>query len=322
MTYNPPYTITSKILNLIDKISSEITKLEISNQNIITPKLRKTNQIKTIASSLQIEGNTLDEEKITAILDGKRVMATFKEIAEVNGAIKAYENIDKFDYKSIDDFLLAHKYMMNEVLNNAGNFRNSNVGVITSTGVSHLAPPPIQLPKLINDLFNWLKKTDENKLLISCIVHYEIEFIHPFSDGNGRIGRFWQNLILNSYNDIFRYIPIEELIKKYQKEYYKALEISDTNGSSDYFNEFILEIILESITNFESNQKSSQKSNQKILELIKQNNKITIDELSKITKLSTSGVKKIISKLKQENKLIRIGKKGGYWKIKESNETN
>jgi len=320
--YNPPYTITSKILNLIDKISSEITKLEISNQNIITPKLRKTNQIKTIASSLQIEGNTLDEEKITAILDGKRVMATFKEIAEVNGAIKAYENIDKFDYKSIDDFLLAHKYMMNEVLNNAGNFRNSNVGVITSTGVSHLAPPPIQVPKLINDLFNWLKKTDENKLLISCIVHYEIEFIHPFSDGNGRMGRFWQNLILNSYNDIFRYIPIEELIKKYQKEYYKALEISDTNGSSDYFNEFILEIILESITNFESNQKSSQKSNQKILELIKQNNKITIDELSKITKLSTSGVKKIISKLKQENKLIRIGKKGGYWKIKESNETN
>ena len=151
MSYKPPYTITSKILNLIDIISKEIAKIEIINKNFIAPKLRKTNQIKTIASSLQIEGNTLDEEKITAILEGKRVLATFKEIAEVNGAIKVYENIDNFNYKSLDDFLLAHKYLMGEVLKDAGSFRSSNVGVVTSSGVSHIAPPPIQVPTKTKD---------------------------------------------------------------------------------------------------------------------------------------------------------------------------
>jgi Fic family protein len=311
----PPFTITSKILNLIDAISKEIAKIEILNKDIIVPKLRKTNQIKTIAASLQIEGNTLDTQKITAILNGQKVLATFKELEEVNGAIKAYERMDNFNYKNLKDFLKAHKLMMGEVLTNAGAFRGSNVGVVGQDGVSHIAPPPIQVPNLMGNIFDWLGKTEDNLLLVSCITHFEIEFIHPFSDGNGRMGRFWQNLILNSYSEVFKYIPIEELMRKNQQDYYKALEVSDSEGNSDFFNEFMLEIVMQSVKDFKSDQKSNYKSDQKILGLIKQNNKITIDELAKEMHFSVSGVKKVISKLKAQNQLQRVGKKGGYWII-------
>ena len=314
--YTPPYQITTDILNLIEEISKNLTKIEILYKKSIIPKLRKTSRIKTITGSLQIEGNTLDEEKITAIIKGKKVLATFKEIEEVKGAIKAYENIDNFQYDNIEHFLKAHNLMMGEVLENSGRFRGSNVGIITSKDISHFAPPPTKVPDLMQNLFHWLKTTKENKLLVSCIVHYEIEFIHPFKDGNGRMGRLWQNVILNNYNPIFKYIPIENFIKKHQQDYYNALEKSDNQGSSTPFNEFMLGIVLTSIQAFQSNQKSSLKSNQKIISLIKKNREITIKKLSQKTGLSESGVKKILRKLKADGKIKRVGSnRSGFWKI-------
>ena len=194
-SYKPPYKITSKIVNLISKITEEITKLEYS-KNFITPKLRKVSRIKTLSGTLEIEGNYLGEEKITAILEGKRVLGTYQEVLEAQGAIEAYKNFDKYDPYSLNDLLKAHRLMMQDILKTAGSFRNINVGVGSRDEVSHIAPPFNVVPQLMEQLFDWLKSSDEHPLIKSSVFHYEFEFIHPFSDGNGRVGRLWQSLLL------------------------------------------------------------------------------------------------------------------------------
>ncbi|MDD3008450.1 MAG: Fic family protein [Arcobacter sp.] len=311
--YTPPYKITSKILKLSTQISEELTKLQFTNTQKVNPMLRKKNRIKTLAGTLEIEGNFLGEEKITAILDGKRVLGTVKELAEVQGAIKAYEKLDSYRFDELGDLLLAHKILMDEILTIAGSFRSVNVKV-----GEHIAPQPNMVNELMKNLFSWLKNSDEHMLLKSCIFHYEFEFIHPFSDGNGRIGRLWQSVILNSFNPIFSLLPTESIVRDYQEEYYKAIEDSTAQGESTPFIEFMLEMILKSIqTTLKSDQKSNYKSDQKVLELMKENSRITIYELMEKLSMSESGVKKVIKKLKDENIIIRVGSlKSGYWEIK------
>ena len=321
MNYTPPYTITSKILSLVSDIVETITDIKHIEQKTVTPKLRKKNRIRSITGSLQIEGNSFSEDKVTAMVEGKRVLGTLKEVVEVRGAIKSYENIDNYSYKKLSDLLLAHRLMMSDIITNAGEFRSGNVGVYGKEGVSHIAPPPYRVAELMGELFNWLGSTKEHKLIVSCIFHYEFEFIHPFSDGNGRIGRLWQTVILKSYRELFGYIPIESIVRDNQDRYYKALEEAGAIGESTPFIEFILEIILKTLQEFinydiKSDQESNQKSDQKIINLIKNNSKITIKKICEKTMLSQSGVKKIIKKLKEENRIIRVGSlKGGYWKI-------
>lgn len=313
-SYTPPYKITSKILKLSTQISEELTKLQFTGVEKVNPMLRKKNRIKTLAGTLEIEGNFLGEEKITAILDGKRVLGTVKELAEVQGAIKAYEKLDSYRYDELDDLLLAHKILMDEILTTAGSFRSVNVKV-----GEHIAPKPNMVNELMINLFSWLKNSDEHMLLKSCIFHYEFEFIHPFSDGNGRIGRLWQSVILNSFNPIFSLLPTESIVRDYQEEYYKAIEDSTELGESTPFIEFMLEMIYKSIqTTLKSDQKSNYKSDQKVLALMKENSKITIHELMEKLSMSESGVKKVIKKLKDENIISRVGSlKSGHWEIKE-----
>ncbi|MDN5071756.1 Fic family protein [Aliarcobacter butzleri] len=312
--YTPPYKITSKILKLSTQISEELTKLQFTGVEKINPMLRKKNRIKTLAGTLEIEGNFLGEEKITAILDGKKVLGTVKELAEVQGAIKAYEKLDSYRYSELDDLLLAHKILMDEILTTAGSFRSVNVKV-----GEHIAPQSNMVNELMINLFSWLKNSDEHMLLKSCIFHYEFEFIHPFSDGNGRIGRLWQSVILNSFNPTFSLLPTESIVRDYQEEYYKAIEDSTELGESTPFIEFMLEMIYKSIqTTLKSDQKSNYKSDQKVLALMKENNKITIYELMEKLSMSESGIKKVIKKLKDENIISRVGSlKSGYWEIKE-----
>ena len=314
MNYKPPYTITSKMVNFISSISEELTKLKFNSSAKTTPMLRKKNRIKTLAGTLEIEGNFLGEEKITAILEGKRVLATVPELAEVQGAIKAYDKLEEYRFDSINDLLNAHKILMNEILTTAGNFRTVNVQV-----GEHIAPQANMVNDLMGQLFKWLENSEEHILLKSCIFHYEFEFIHPFSDGNGRIGRLWQSVILNSYNPLFSLLPTESIVRDHQEEYYKALEDSTNLGESTPFIEFMLEMILESIkSTLKSDQQSNLKSDQKILTLMKDNNDITIKELCEIISMSESGVKKVIKKLKNEDKLIRVGSlKSGHWEVKE-----
>jgi Fic family protein len=317
MSNTPPYKITSKILKLSTRISEELTKLQFNKASKVNPMLRKKNRIKTLAGTLEIEGNFLGEEKITAILDGKKVLGTVKEVAEVNGAIKAYERLDEYKYDELDDLLLAHKILMGEVLTSAGSFRSVNVQV-----GEHIAPQPNMVNDLMTNLFAWLKNSDEHMLLKSCIFHYEFEFIHPFSDGNGRIGRLWQSVILNSFNPIFSLLPTESIVRDHQEEYYKAIENSTELGESTPFIEFMLEMILQSMQKVKNDVPKDVPKNvpikrlNKIIELVVKNRDITIAELANMLEVSDKTIKRDIAKLKEQNRLTRVGSlKSGHWEI-------
>ena len=318
--YKPPYTITSKMLTLATSIGEELTKIEFEANKTITPMLRKKNRIKTLAGTLEIEGNFLGEEKITAIVDGKRVLGTIPEIAEVKGAIKAYQELENYNYDDISDLLQAHKILMNEILNNAGNFRTSNVRV-----GEHIAPQAYLVPQLMEQLFEWLKNSDEHTLLKSCIFHYEFEFIHPFVDGNGRIGRLWQSVILYKHNPLFASLPTESIVRDYQEEYYKALEDATSVGESTPFIEFMLEMILQTIIKF-ANEVGNEVGNKVgnltenqilIIELMKTTPKISAKKLANEVGISTRKIEENISKLKKLDIINRVGGTRGHWAIKE-----
>jgi Fic family protein len=242
--YAPPFEITPKIINLISEISERIGAINIKKDL----KIRKISKIKTLIGTLKIEGINADEEKVTAILEGKRVLATQKEISEIKGAVTIYENIDKFDYKDEKDLLKAHKILMQDILKDAGKYRTKNVGVGNDKEITHIAPPAQNISNLMKDLFQWLNNTQLHPLIVSSVFHYEFEFIHPFSDGNGRIGRFWQTLILYNWKSVFEYLPIESIIYENQTKYYLAIENSTTIGNSTPFIEFMLKIILDTLT--------------------------------------------------------------------------
>lgn len=244
----PPYEITSSILKSITSISEKIGEVNANLLNKPSPKLRKQNRIKTIHSSLKIEGNTLTEEQITALLENKRVIGPKKDVLEVLNAIKIYENLK--DYKPFNEksFLKAHLKLMGGLIENAGKYRNKGVGIVKGSKVEHLAPPFENVPYLMKDLFEYLKRSDEIELIKSCVFHYEMEFIHPFLDGNGRMGRLWQTLILMEKYPIFEFLPFETLISKDQEKYYKALTDSDKSGQSTKFIEYMLTVIDISIS--------------------------------------------------------------------------
>ncbi|WP_072765576.1 Fic family protein [Arenibacter nanhaiticus] len=244
----PPYEITPKILKLITSISEKIGEVNANFLNRPSPKLRKQNRIKTIHSSLKIEGNTLTEEQITALVEHKRVIGPKKDVIEVLNAIEIYENLEKYDPKKEKSFLEAHKHLMKDLINDAGKYRNQSVGIVKGEKVEHLAPPFENVPFLMKELFDYLKNEDEIELIKSCVFHYEMEFIHPFLDGNGRMGRLWQTLILMEKYPVFEFLPFETLISNDQEKYYKALAESDKAGQSTNFIEYMLSVIDLSIS--------------------------------------------------------------------------
>ncbi|MDV7187099.1 Fic family protein [Lutibacter sp. TH_r2] len=245
---NPPYEITPEILRLITSISEKIGEVNANYLNKPSTLLRKQNRIKTIHSSLKIEGNTLSVEQITALLENKRVIGPKKDIKEVLNAIDIYENLEKYNPLSEKSFLIAHKDLMSNLIEDAGKYRVQGVGIVKGTKVEHLAPPYENVKYLMKDLFEYLKNPNELELIKSCVFHYEMEFIHPFLDGNGRMGRLWQTLILMEKYPVFEYLPFETLISKDQEKYYKALSESDKSGKSTKFIEYMLKVIDISIS--------------------------------------------------------------------------
>ena len=239
----PPYEITSEILKLTSSISEKIG--EIKSAKLIKPptELRKRNRIKSIQSSLEIEGNTLTVEQITDIINNKRVLAPQKDIIEVKNAIELYSKLNEFNAYDIDSLCRAHGILMNTLIENAGQFRRTAVGIVKGDNVTHIAPPGDIVYPLMKDLFDYLKNDKDILLIRSCVFHYEFEFIHPFVDGNGRMGRLWQTVILKDYSPVFEYLPIESLIKERQQDYYDVQGKSDNQGNSTGFIEFMLEII-------------------------------------------------------------------------------
>ena len=244
---NPPYEITPEILKLITSVSEKIGEINATYLNKPSPKLRKQNRIKTIHSSLKIEGNSLTEEQITALLDKKRVIGPKKDVLEVLNAIEIYENLEKYNPNSEKSFLKAHQDLMIDLIKDAGKYRKQSVGIVKGSQVEHLAPPFENIPFLMKDLFKYLKESEEIELIKSCVFHYEMEFIHPFLDGNGRMGRLWQTLILMEKYPIFEFLPFETMISNDQEKYYKALAQSDKSGKSTKFIEYMLNVIDSSI---------------------------------------------------------------------------
>ncbi|PVZ86899.1 cell filamentation protein Fic [Serratia sp. S1B] len=257
MKYQPPYTITSKIIHLIARISENIGRLSVLEEIQDRLKLRKANRIRTIQGSLAIEGNTLSTEQITAILNGKPVIAPPKEVQEVRNAIKAYEAFQQWQPSQEVDLLQAHQILMTGLIDEVGQYRHGGVGVMSGDRVVHMAPPANQVPRLMIDLLDWLNDSEIHPLIQSSVFHYEFEFIHPFADGNGLMGRLWQTLILSRWNPIFANIPVESLIYQNQKSYYEVLQASTDQTDSAPFIEFILQMILDAILSSDDTAQAS-----------------------------------------------------------------
>ena len=334
-SYIPPFTVSAEAINLIAEISGQIERYAIRLEQEDGLRLRKANRIKTIHSSLAIEGNTLSEDEVRDIIDGKNVVAPIRQIQEVKNAIKTYELYPTLDAFKEKDLLKAHGVMMEALVDNAGHYRRGGVGVFGEKGLVHLAPPPNRVPMLMGDLFNWLKHSKDHLLIRSCVFHFEFEFIHPFIDGNGRMGRLWQSLILGKLHPLFEHLPVENMVYANQQRYYDAITASTNAGQSGPFIDFMLNEIYKTLKEHQGEplpnklhdkvpkkvadkvaDKVANKSAQKVLLLLYENGHLTRDELSTLTGLSLGGIKKIINSLRESGLIERVGSnKTGFWKV-------
>ena len=257
----PPYTITSVALKLVAAISEQLATLSatgVLTAESLSPQLRRKNRIRTIHASLAIENNTLSLEQVTDIIDGKPVIGPPRDIQEVRGAVAAYEKLDKWQAHSLKDLLSAHALLMHDLMEQPGKFRTGGVGVFQGQKVIHMAPPASLVHGHLENLFRWLKSTDEHPLITSCVFHYEFEFIHPFDDGNGRMGRLWQTLILSKWKPVLAYMPVETIVRKRQAEYYASLG----QGEATKFIEFMLQALHDTLVNIKNDQVYTQATDQ------------------------------------------------------------
>ena len=269
--YIPPYEITDEMLELVSEIMENLGKLSGVNELEKLPRLRRVNRIKSIHSSLAIENNTLSIEQVTDVIDGKRVLGPKEDIVAVQNANLAYKELENIDPYSIDDLLRIHRIMMNGLVSEAGKIRTGQVGVYNQEGqVVHLAPPAEFVPEQLGQLFDWIRTSPANMLIKSSVFHYEFEFIHPFRDGNGRMGRLWQTTLLASWKPIFAWIPIESIIKDNQEEYYNAITLSTNQAKSNIFIVFMLDVINKAIKDIITDARNHYNHiNNQITELMK-----------------------------------------------------
>lgn len=329
MSYQPPLTITTDILNRVAEISQAVGRLSAEFEQEQLLRLRKVNRMRTVQGSLAIEGNTLSQAQITAMLNGKRVIAPPKEVLEAQNAIAAYDAISTWQPVDNNDLLAAHRLLMKGLIEEAGRYRSQGVGVMSGDQVVHMAPQADRVPKLMRELLLWLSSTDLHPLITSCVFHYEFEFIHPFSDGNGRMGRLWQTLILSQWQPIFINIPVESLVYQHQQAYYLAIRSSTAKTDCWPFIEFMLQMIRDAIEEGSSQPIKNEGLNaglnaglklsaldQTILDLMRTNPNITNAELAKQTGKALSTIERRIKKLKEHKLVKRIGaKKTGHWEV-------
>lgn len=261
----PPYTITSTALKLVAAISEQLATLSATGaltSESLSPQLRRENRIRTIHASLAIENNTLSLEQVTDIIDGKPVIGPPRDIQEVKGAVVAYEKLDAWTPHRLKDLLAAHAMLMHDLVDTAGELRTSGVGVFQGSRVVHMAPPANLVHGHLENLLQWLKNTDEHPLITSCVFHYEFEFIHPFADGNGRMGRLWQTLILSKWRPVLAFMPVETIVRNRQAEYYASLAQADAQGEATKFIEFMLQALHDTLIGISTDQVGVQVSDQ------------------------------------------------------------
>ena len=323
--YKPPFTVSPKAINLIANISSQIERYAIKMEQGDTLRLRRANRIKTIHSSLAIEGNTLSEGEVKAVLEGKTVVAPIKEIQEVRNAIKTYELYPQLDPFSLQDLLLAHGTMMAGLVDEAGVFRKGGVGVFDGDKPVHIAPQADRVRDLMNDLFVWLDNADDHLLIKSCVFHYEFEFIHPFADGNGRIGRLWQSLILGRLNPVFEHLPVENMVYSNQQAYYNAINKSSYLADSGPFIDFMLEEILNALIDHQgksnadiAGEKGLNYQQERVLGYLRADKHMTAAKIAKDLDMSARQVERMLADLKAKGIIRREGaNRNGYWIVLE-----
>ncbi|MCW6030220.1 Fic family protein [Pantoea sp. JK] len=337
--YQPPYTITPTILNQVIEVGELLGRWAAQAEQS-SPLLRKENRIRTIQASLAIEHNSLSTEQVTAIMEGKRVLAPAKDIQEVRNAILAYEKLNDWQSAKLADLLAAHQLLMMGLVDAPGQLRNGNVGVYREQQLIHMAPPANQVSRLVGDLLNWLKNTDIHPLIASSIFHYEFEFIHPFSDGNGRMGRLWQTLILSEWRPEFAWLPVETLIHNQQQHYYRVLGECDRASDCTPFIAFMLEKLIEAleegiglhssstdISTLEMSEKVSEKMSEKknaklpatavkIFAALSKSPDMTIADLTQLLGVSSRTIERNLKLLQSHHRLERVGAaRGGYWRV-------
>lgn len=330
MSYEPLYTLTNRMMNSVADISQLVGQISAFDKLSPNPQLRRISRMKSIHSSLAIEANTLTLEQVTAVLDGKRVLAPPKDIHEAQNAYEAYDALSAMDPYSLDDLLMAHKFMMDGLIKDAGCFRTGNVGVFDGERLIHAGTPARYVPEVMRDLFGWLKGADVHPLVASCVFHYEFEFIHPFSDGNGRTGRLWHSLLLQNWQSVFAWLPVESLVAQHQQEYYKALGDSGASGGdSTAFVEFMLDMIEKTLAEAVSEQSDvgindginvglaneAVRNEEHLLDLVRKSPTITMAQMADELQISKRQVERLVASLKERGKLARIGaKRNGRWK--------
>lgn len=335
--YIPPFTVSAEAINLIAEISRLIERYAIRLEQEDGLRLRKANRIKTIHSSLAIEGNTLSEDEVRDIIDGKNVVAPIRQIQEVKNAIATYELYPSLDAFKEKDLLRAHGAMMQALVEQPGRYRNGGVGVYGEKGLIHMAPSADRVPMLMADLFKWLKTSHDHLLIRSCVFHYEFEFIHPFIDGNGRTGRLWQSLILGKLHPLFEHLPVENMVYANQQAYYDAINASTNAGQSGPFIDFMLKEIYNTLEAHRGEPLSNADdefgikfgeefgikfgikfgiNDKKLLLSLQANPQITAVEMADGLGISQRAVEKQIKKLKDMGIISRQGsRKNGLWVI-------
>ena len=340
--YIPPFTVSADAINLIAEISAQIERYAIRLEQEDGLRLRKANRIKTIHSSLAIEGNTLSEDEVRDIIDGKSVVAPIRQIQEVKNAIQTYEMYPTLDAFKEKDLLRAHGVMMQALVDDAGRYRRGGVGVYGEKGLVHLAPPADRVPLLMKDLFDWLQHSKDHLLIRSCVFHYEFEFIHPFIDGNGRTGRLWQSLILGNLHPLFEHLPVENMVYSNQQQYYDAITASSKAGQSGPFIDFMLGEIYKTLKAHQGVPLQKQVPNKipnkipnklkkefpdisdatwDVYRILKSNLSASSEEIGAALGISSRMVRKHIASLREAGIIVRIGSnKTGHWEVVRKEE--
>lgn len=317
--YQPPFTPTPAMFSHVAGIVELLERWSGGSSVSLSPQLRRENRIRTIQASLAIENNTLSVEQVTAVLDGKHVIGLPREIQEVRNAFAAYEAMLGWQPSSLQHLLAAHRVLMHGLVDHPGNWRTGGVGIYRGEQLVHMPPPASRVPELMSDLLAWLAGTDMHPLLASAVFHYEFEFIHPFDDGNGRMGRLWQTLILSRWRPVLAFLPVETVVRARQAEYYAALSSADRESECSPFVAFMLEALERALAEAlasAGSEKGAEKSSEKILTLLKANPTLAARELAQRLEMSPRGVEKQIAALREAGRLRRVGPaKGGYWEV-------
>lgn len=320
----PPFQITNKIIGDIAEISELTGRLSAYGHLSSNPNLRRTNRIRTIHGSLAIEQNTLSLEQVTAVLNGKRVLAPPKDIAEVKNAYEIYERLDELDPYSVDDLLMAHGIMTRGLVEESGVFRTRPVGVVDQGGhILHFGTLPQYVPGLVMELLDWTEHSDLHMLIRSCVFHYELELIHPFADGNGRVGRLWHTLLLSKWNSAFAWLPVESIIHDRQQEYYDAINRSNDMGESTVFIEFMLSAIQASLIDAISTSDTTNNGKldkaatrwQQIERFLQTHESIMNADVRGLCGVSPATANRILAGLVEEGKLVKC-RIGGHWQYR------